>query len=132
MKELMKFEDNKVDIIQDENDNLLFELYSTGMALGYVKSNGKSGGVQGVHPNTKTLFPFKSRIDKIVKNAEITPVVHGVQLFLTESQLYDFMLETRTDKCRKFRKWVTNEVLPSIRKTGSYSAYTTPTTSIVP
>ena len=31
------------------------------------------------------------------------------------------MLEARTDKCRIFRKWVTNEVLPSIRKTGNYS-----------
>ncbi len=114
MKELMQFEGNKVDIIQDENDNILFELYSTGMALGYVK-----------YAKDKA-YPKKDRIDIIVKNAEITVVVQSGQLFLTESQLYDFMLEARTDKCRKFRKWVTNEVLPSIRKTGNYTVPTAP------
>ncbi len=31
------------------------------------------------------------------------------------------MLEARTDKCRAFRKWVTNEVLPTLNHTGSYS-----------
>lgn len=109
MNGLMQFEGTNVKIIQDENDNLLFELYSTGMALGYIK-----------YAKDKP-YPQKDRIDKILKNSDITAVVHGVQLFLTENQLYDFMLEARTDKCRKFRKWVTNEVLPSIRKTGNYS-----------
>nr|DAH71668.1 MAG TPA: antirepressor [Caudoviricetes sp.] len=109
MQEIMRFENNDVEIIQDENGEPLFEIYSTGMALGYVTvAKGK-------------VYPQKIRIDKIVKNAEIKPVVHGVQLFINESQLYDFMLEARTDKCRIFRKWVTNEVLPSIRKTGNYS-----------
>lgn len=109
MSEIMKFENNDVEIIQDKNGEPLFEIYSTGMALGYVTvAKGK-------------VYPQKIRIDKIVKNAEIKPVVHGVQLFINESQLYDFMLEARTDKCRIFRKWVTNEVLPSIRKTGNYT-----------
>ena len=108
MNKLMQFEGNNVEVIQDENGDLLFEIYSTGMALGYITfAKGKA-------------YPQKVRIDKIVENAEITLVVHGVQLFLNESQLYDFMLEARTDKCRKFRKWVTNDVLPSIRKTGVY------------
>ncbi len=116
MNTLMQFEGHNVDIIQDENNTLLFELYSTGMALGYVK-----------YAKDKP-YPKKDRIDIIIKNAEITAVVQSGQLFLTESQLYDFMLEARTDKCRKFRKWVTNEVLPSIRKTGCYTAPTTTAT----
>ena len=104
------FEGNKVEIIQDENGNPLFEIYSTGMALGYVKyAKGKA-------------YPQKDRIDKTVANAEITLVVHGVQLFLTESQLYDFMLEAHTDKCKPFRKWLTDDVLPTMRKTGGYIA----------
>ncbi|MDO4945676.1 MAG: BRO family protein [Ruminococcus sp.] len=40
---------------------------------------------------------------------------------MTENQLYDLMLETRTDKCRSFRKWITNEVLPQLNHTGTYS-----------
>lgn len=110
----MKFEGNNVEIIQDANGNPLFEVYSTGMALGYITfAKGKA-------------YPQKIRIDKIVENAEIKPVVHDVQLYLNESQLYDFMLEARTDKCRKFRKWITNDVLPTIRKTGAYSVATAP------
>ena len=117
MQEIMKFENNDVEVTQDENGEPLFEIYSTGMALGYVTvAKGK-------------VYPQKIRIDKIVKNAEIKPVVHGVQLFINESQLYDFMLEARTDKCRIFRKWVTNEVLPSIRKTGNYSIPKAPSLS---
>lgn len=114
MQELMQFEDNNVEIIQDENGNPLFEVYSTGMALGHIK-----------YAKDKP-YPRKDRIDENLKSAEITAVVHNGQLFINESQLYDFMLEARTDKCRKFRKWVTNEVLPSIRKTGTYSASATP------
>ena len=30
------------------------------------------------------------------------------------------MLEARTEKCKPFRKWVTSEVLPTMRKTGAY------------
>ncbi len=109
------FEGHKVDIIQ-ENGQVLFELYSTGMALGYARDNGKSMGEHGVHK----LYPYKSRIDKVLENADIKPYVHSGQRYLTEEQLYDFMLEARTEKCKSFRKWVTNDVLPTIRKTGGY------------
>lgn len=42
-------------------------------------------------------------------------------LFVNEDGLYDVVLESRKDGARKFRKWVTSEVLPSIRRTGSYA-----------
>lgn len=115
MNELMNFEGNNVEIIQDANGNPLFEVYSTGMALGHTKKNA-----MGV------CYPRKERIDENLKNAEITPCVRNGHKYIDESQLYDFMLEARTDKCRKFRKWVTNDVLPSIRKTGAYSVATAP------
>lgn len=43
-------------------------------------------------------------------------------LFVNEDGLYDVVLESRKDGARKFRKWVTSEVLPSIRKNGGYIA----------
>lgn len=42
--------------------------------------------------------------------------------FVNEDGLYDVILDSRKPEAKKFRKWVTSEVLPSIRKTGSYSA----------
>ncbi|VFD49572.1 prophage antirepressor [Clostridioides difficile] len=104
-----KFEGMDVEIIE-LNGELLFELYSTGRALGYFRWNEKH----------TSCSPRKDRIDKIIENAEISIGVHDGRPYLTESQLYDFMLEAKTEKCKPFKKWVTNEVLPSIRKTGSY------------
>ncbi len=41
---------------------------------------------------------------------------------VNESGLYDLVLDSRKPEAKKFRKWITSEVLPSIRKTGSYGA----------
>lgn len=39
-----------------------------------------------------------------------------------ESGLYQLIFQSRKEGARKFKRWVTNEVLPAIRKTGSYTA----------
>lgn len=40
---------------------------------------------------------------------------------VNESGMYSLILRSRKPEAKKFRKWVTSDVLPSIRKTGSYS-----------
>lgn len=40
--------------------------------------------------------------------------------FITEPQLYFVLMRSDKPKAKPFRQWVINEVLPSIRKTGSY------------
>lgn len=40
---------------------------------------------------------------------------------INESGLYALILRSRKPEAKRFRKWVTSEVLPAIRKTGSYS-----------
>lgn len=40
---------------------------------------------------------------------------------INESGLYSVILRSRVEGARRFKKWVTAEVLPSIRKTGAYS-----------
>lgn len=110
-KILKKFEatDVTIEIIEGVP---MFELYSVGMALGYVnkrKSKGK-----------EYISPYKSRIDNTLENAGIKGLCQGVTTFLNENQLYDFMLEAHTEKCRPFRKWIVEEVLPMINKTGGY------------
>ncbi|MED0759018.1 phage antirepressor KilAC domain-containing protein [Aneurinibacillus thermoaerophilus] len=39
---------------------------------------------------------------------------------INEDGLYDVVLESRKPEAKAFRKWITSEVLPTIRKTGSY------------
>ena len=48
----------------------------------------------------------------------------GNQAIINESGLYALVLRSRKPQARKFARWVTGEVLPSIRKTGQYSAHT--------
>lgn len=40
--------------------------------------------------------------------------------FVNEDGLYDVILDSRKPEARGFRKWITSEVLPTIRKTGGY------------
>lgn len=44
----------------------------------------------------------------------------GIQL-LTESGLYSAVLESKKSEAKLFKKWITSEVLPSIRKNGMYA-----------
>ncbi len=41
--------------------------------------------------------------------------------FITEPQLYFILMRSDKPKAKPFRQWVISEVLPAIRKTGSYS-----------
>lgn len=45
----------------------------------------------------------------------------GETNFITESGLYAVIVRSDKPNARKFRKWVTSEVLPSIRKHGAYA-----------
>jgi len=41
---------------------------------------------------------------------------------VNESGLYSLIMGSRKEEAKKFKKWVTSDVLPSVRKTGSYSS----------
>lgn len=42
-------------------------------------------------------------------------------LYINESNLYKTIFQSRKESAERFTEWVTSEVLPSIRKTGSYN-----------
>lgn len=49
------------------------------------------------------------------------------QWYINESGLYRLVIGSIKPEAQKFRKWVTSEVLPSIRKTGQYNTIPLPT-----
>jgi prophage antirepressor-like protein len=63
-----------------------------------------------------------SNLDNDEKGVITTDTPGGPQklIFVNESGLYNLIFQSRKPEAKKFRKWVTNEVLPSIRKTGQY------------
>ena len=62
------------------------------------------------------------RLAKGVVSTQPLSTRGGTQManFVNEDGLYDVILDSRKPSARAFRKWVTSEVLPQIRKTGGY------------
>lgn len=45
-----------------------------------------------------------------------------ITTFINESGVYSLIFSSKQERAKEFKHWVTSEVLPSIRKTGQYSA----------
>lgn len=50
-------------------------------------------------------------------------------IVINESGLYSLIFGSKLESAKKFKKWVTSEVLPSIRKTGAYGQIQIPQTT---
>lgn len=76
-------------------------------ALGYERT---TKAIQDhVDSEDKDEVPIRDSIGRMQK----TPVI-------TESGLYALIFGSKLESAKRFKHWVTSEVLPSIRKTGSY------------
>ena len=64
---------------------------------------------------------LRDHVDEEDKTRNETFLVNGTApILINESALYTLVLRSKLEDARKFRKWVTSEVLPSIRKQGGY------------
>lgn len=65
----------------------------------------------------------KQRLSEKGIHTADTPTNGGMQkmTFISEANLYKTIFQSRKDSAERFTDWVTSEVLPSIRKTGSYN-----------
>ena len=63
------------------------------------------------------------RLDADEKGVDSIHTLGGTQELstVTESGLYSLVLGSRKEGAREFKRWITREVIPAIRKTGSYS-----------
>ena len=93
--------------VKDEGGNIWFVGKEIATVLGY--SNTRDA-----------LYRHVDTEDKVVVNHD-TP--SGVQkmTMINESGMYSLVIKSKLDKAKKFKRWVTSEVLPSIRKTGGYN-----------
>jgi len=80
-------------------------------------------------PDVKTIKPKTyspkqiSQLEKIKLNLEkkLTKVIDNNTIFINESGLYSLIFSSKLPKAKEFKKWVTHDILISIRKTGSYN-----------
>lgn len=102
-----------------------------------VFENTEFGNIQTVEENGKVLFcgndvgkalGYAKPANAIVAHCKgvtvlMTPTNGGVQpvKFITEGDVYRLITHSKLPTAEKFEKWVFDEVLPSIRKTGMYA-----------
>ena len=71
------------------------------------------------------IINITDTMNRLDDDEKLTSVVsnsgQGRQMWLvSESGLYNLIFQSRKPEAKAFRKWVTSEVLPSIRRTGRY------------
>lgn len=76
-------------------------------ALGY--SNPSNAVISHVDDEDK----LRTQIKYAGQNREVS--------IINESGLYSLVLSSKLPKAKAFKRWITSEVIPSIRKTGSYN-----------
>ena len=91
-----------------DTENPLFCAMDLCRALGY--SNGRDAVAKHVDSDDVAK---RDTIDSMGRNQLLT--------YVNESGMYALILGSKLPQARQFKHWVTSEVLPSIRKTGSYS-----------
>lgn len=67
--------------------------------------------------------------EDVQKLDTLTPGGRQRNNYINESGLYALILGSTKDEAKRFKRWVTSEVLPAIRKTGSYGL---PTVTALP
>ena len=94
-------------------DNPLFCLADVCKAVGLTNPSNVKARLDKEDVQLIDLHALSSTEGQIIGNSMIN--------FVTESGFYDVILQSSSPNVKPFRKWITSEVLPSIRKTGSYS-----------
>ena len=63
-------------------------------------------------------------LDSDEKGVATTDTLGGAQqmTYVTEAGMYSLVLRSRKPEAKAFKRWITHEVLPKIRQTGSYGA----------
>ena len=69
-----------------------------------------------------TKKAVQRHVDDEDKGRDETPTPGGTQnmVIINESGLYSLVLSSKLPSAKKFKRWVTSEVLPALRKTGQY------------
>ena len=104
---IFNYQDKEVRTVQQDN-NTWWVLKDVCEVLGLLETHRVSARLDKDERTQMTVT------DSLGRNQKTTVV--------TESGLYNVILRSDKPEAKAFKRWVTHDVLPSIRKTGSYTA----------
>ena len=114
MNELHVFQNNEFGSIRtiEKNDGVWFVAKDVADALGYEASRN-------------AVARFVDDEDKLTHQISASGQMREMTI-INESGLYSLVLSSKLESAKKFKRWVTSEVLPAIRKTGTYQKQLSP------
>ena len=115
MNNLMVFENKKVEVFE-LNGQVLFNPYHCGECLD-ISPEGIRKAITRM--NEKQVIKLTN---SKVTDSNFRKLHNTGENFLTESGVYKLIFKSKKKEAEKFQDWVTDEVLPQIRKTGSYQS----------
>ena len=124
IKKVFHYEENKISVIKC-NDEIWFRGKSVAQSLVYLKP------LKALHTHVDKEDKRKlTDLESVPQNGvhlRLGVTRNGVHLnlqsgclFINESGLYSLILRSKLEPAKEFKRWVTKDVLPSIRKTGRY------------
>lgn len=113
MQELMIFEGHEVEVF-DINGQVLFNPYHVGECLELGESAIRMAIAK---MNKKQVVKVKN---SDVKDIDFRKLNNAGENFLTESGVYKLVFKSHKPNAEVFTDWIADEVLPTLRKTGSY------------
>jgi prophage antirepressor-like protein len=104
--EVFEFEGNRVRTQVDANGNPLFCVKDVCTGL-FIVNSRQASTVLKDNERVSVQWTTSGGLQKLT--------------FTTESGLYKLIMQSKKEEAQKFKDWICETVLPSIRKTGSYS-----------
>ena len=112
----------------DENGEPWFYGNDVAKILGYSELDKAIR--EHVDEEDRKSLKYKASV-KMAGSLWINPNDFSSKIVITESGVYSLVFGSNLPSARQFERWVTKEVLPSIRKTGSYSVTKNPVDVVV-
>lgn len=104
-------------IIVDPKGDVWFVASDVAKSLGYI--NAKDAVKRHVDVDDSMLLQVSDNQWGVKRSILKTRYIDSIRI-INESGLYSLILSSKLESAKRFKKWVTSEVLPSIRKTGEY------------
>ena len=114
IEKVLHYEESEISVIKCK-DNIWFRSKDIAKALGY--SIPHKAIHERIDPEDRSSLEHLSK-----GGLKRTPLKNEQKsaIFINESGLYSIILQSKLKLAKAFKRWVTKDVLPSIRKTGRY------------
>ena len=114
IEKVFHYEENEITVIKCR-DEIWFRGKDIAKALGYEKT--RNAILKHVNDDDKSIL---EDLRRGAQNRAPFKNEQGGSIFINESGLYSLIFGSKLESAKAFKRWVTKDVLPSIRKTGRY------------